>query len=440
MKNPLFNEETIRQWSQSMQQWQKLSQQKMPAAAGAMQSAKQSSGGKPQEMAEAQQKAQDVLDELAKMESKANQHMDYLQALTLAQRLRKVGGAEKEMSGQLLDSASNTIGLLPRQLPEKMKLFEGGLVRGQSDAQKQTSILQSEISRFSERTQKTNYGEVSKQMKDAHATEEMDRMGGLIQNNIGLEASENLGQWSARFQAWADTLEPKDSSSSGSGSGNSQKANDLTEQLIALLRLRDNEVTLRDQTTLLDQDQGPPESYQQRARTLAASQEKLAGKLDDIHEKAALPQLDGAFGDTSGAMKGVAGLLRQPQTGKPADEAEVKTVDSLSDLINLINEQAQHSNPKPSPGQGGKSQEEEMQFLMQMSRNQGKSFATQPARGVNSPGGAANGAGGPLSGNAAGKGAGERSVNKAAGVIQNAPAEFRDALENYYHGLEQSKE
>jgi len=25
-------------------------------------------------------------------------------------------------------------------------------------------------------------------------------------------------------------------------------------------------------------------------------------------------------------------------------------------------------------------------------------------------------------------------------VIQNAPAEFRDALENYYHGLEHTKE
>jgi len=439
MKNPAFNEETIRQWSQSMQQWQKLSQQKMPAAASAMQSAKQSSGAKSKEMEEAQQKAEDILDELAKMESKANQHMDNLQALTLAQRLRKVGGVEKEMAGQLLDSASNTIGLLPRQLPEKLKLFENSLVHGQSDAQKQTSTLQSEISRFFERTRKPDYGEVSQQMKDAHAAEELDRVGGLIENNIGLEASDNLGQWSRRFQKWAEKLEPKDSSGNSSSKSSSQKANDLTEQLIALLRLRDNEVTLRDQTTLLDQDKGAAESYRQRSGTLVASQEKLAGKLDEIHEKAALPQLDSAFGETSGAMKDVVGLLSQPQTGKPTDDAEVKTVDSLSDLINLINEQAQRASPKPSPGQGSSSQEE-MQFLMQMSRNQGKAFATQPARGLNSAGGAANGAGAPLSGNAAGKGAADRSVNKAAGVIQNAPAEFRDALENYYHGLEQSKE
>ena len=61
-----------------------------------------------------------------------------------------------------------------------------------------------------------------------------------------------------------------------------------------------------------------------------------------------------------------------------------------------------------------------MQFLMQMSRGQGqgKTFATQPARGLNSAGGAASGAGSPLSGNAAGKNADGRSFSQAAGVIE----------------------
>jgi hypothetical protein len=439
MKNPLFNEETIRQWSQSMRQMRQLSQKKMPAAANTMQSAQQNSGAQPQEMADALQEAEDILQELAKMQSKANQHLDNLQALTLAQRLRKVGGEEKDIAGQLFDSASNTIGLLPRDLPEKLRSFETGLVRGQSEAQKQTTTLQSEISRFFERTQKPDYGEVNKEMKDAHTAEELDRLGGLIENNIGLEASDNLGQWSARFQQWADKLEPK-SSGSGSGSG-SQQNKDLTEQLIALLRLRENEVNLHDQTSLLDQDKGAPDSYQQRAATLAGSQEKLAGDLDRIHEKTPVPQLDSAFADTSGAMNEVLALLRQPQTGPPADGAEVKTIESLSDLINLINEQAQRANAQGSPGQNADA-DEEMQFLMQMTRHaaNAKAFAAQPNRGLNSPGGTTSRAGGQPLGSAAGKGAGGRSVHQAAGVIESAPVEFRDALENYYHGLEQPKE
>jgi hypothetical protein len=440
MKNPLFKEDIIRQWSKSMQQWRQLSEKKMPAAAKAMQSARQNSAAQPQDLADALQKAEDVLKELEQMEGKANQHLDNLQALTLAQRLRKVGGEEKDIGGQLFDSASNTIGLLARDLPEKLKLFEHGLVHSQAGAQQQTSTLQSEISRFFERTQKPTYGEVSKEMKDIHAADELDRLGGLIEANIGIEASQNLDQWSGRFQKWAEKLEPKSSSSSSSSSGSQQK-NDLTEQLIALLRLRENEVNLRDQTGILDQDKGVPDSYKQRAARLADSQEKMSSDLDDIHGKTPVQQLDAAFADTSGTMKEALRVLRQPQTGKPADAAEGKTIDSLSDLINLINEQAQRPSPQPSPGESGSS-DEEMQFLMQMARNaaNAKAFATQPNRGLNSPGGSAARAGGPLSGNAAGKGAAGRSVNQAAGVIENAPAEFRDALENYYHGLEKSKD
>jgi hypothetical protein len=140
-------------------------------------------------------------------------------------------------------------------------------------------------------------------------------------------------------------------------------------------------------------------------------------------------------------MKEVLDQLRKPQTGKPADDSEVKTVESLTDLINLINEQAQRSSPQPSPGRSGDAASE-MEFLMQMMRDSAnaKAFAAKPATGMNRAGGTASRAGGTLTGNAAGQGAAGRAVGQAAGVIESAPAEFRDALENYYHGLEKSKE
>ena len=83
-----------------------------------------------------------------------------------------------------------------------------------------------------------------------------------------------------------------------------------------------------------------------------------------------------------------------------------------------------------------------MEFLTQMARNaaNAKAFAAQPNHGLSSPGGSGSGTGSPVSGNATGKAGANRTVNQAAGVIQNAPADFRDALENYYHGLEHTKE
>ena len=51
-------------------------------------------------------------------------------------------------------------------------------------------------------------------------------------------------------------------------------------------------MNLRDQTSLLDQDKGQPDTYPKRAAALSQNQEKLAGDLDGIHKKTPLKQLD----------------------------------------------------------------------------------------------------------------------------------------------------
>jgi hypothetical protein len=442
MKNPLFNEETIRQWSQSMQQWRQLSGDKMQKAAKSMQAARQSSQSKSKEMADAVEKAEDILKELEKMESKANEHMDDLQALTLSQRLRNVGAQEKDIGGLLVSAAPDTIGLLPRELPEKFKIAERDLTRNQTAEQKETEKLQGEISRFFERTQKPAYGEVSTEMKTSRATDELNRLGGLIVNNIGIEASQGLGQWSDQFQKWSEKLEPKsnDKGQGSSSSGSQNNPNDLTQQLIALLRLRENEMNLRDQTSVLDQDKNQAATYPARAAALSKNQEKLAGDLEGIHTKTALKQLEPAFTQSSEAMGQVATLLSQPQTGKPTDDAEITTIESLSDLVNLINEQAQRPNQKPSQSPGEGKSDEEMQFLTQMMRNSSnaRAMTSKPSTGLNRAGGTTDRAGGQAGGAAAGRSAGTRDVNKAGGAMEEAPAEFREALDNYYHGIDQT--
>jgi hypothetical protein len=301
--------------------------------------------------------------------------------------------------------------------------------------------LQGEISRFFERTQKTNYGAVSREMKDSRATDELERLGGLIGDNIAIEASGGLGQWSERFQKWGDRLEPRpDDSGGGRGSGGKPQTKDMTEQLIALLRLRENEMNLRDQTAVLDQQKGEPSTFKDRANSLVDTQKKLAGDLEQIHQRAALAELEAAFTQTAAAMEEVETVLQTPETGQPADQAEIKTIDSLSDLVNLINEQAQRASPQQSPGNPGSAAE--MAFLLRMMQNtdNAKAMAVQPATGLNRAGGKTDRAGNPVSGNAAGKSAATRNVDKASGVIENSPAEFRDALDIYFHGIEQSKE
>jgi hypothetical protein len=443
MKNSLFTPEMIRQWNKAAQQWQQLAQEKMKDAAAAMQAAQQNPQSRQDQTAQASQKAEDILKALEKMQNQASKHMDDLQALTLAQRLRKISGQEKNLGAQMLKSAPDTIGLLPENLPEKFQRFEHALTTDQGQAEKESDILQGEISRYFERTQKTNYGQVSKEMKEAHTSDELERVEGMISGNIGVQVSGELDAWSKRFQKWSETLEPPPSSDSAQGSGNSSssKKRDLTAQLIALLRLRENEMNLRDQTSLLDQRKGPPAEFKNKADALADTENKLHGNLEHVRQDVDLPELNSAFDDTGRQMQIVQSTLEKPDTGKPADDAEVKTVDSLSDLINLINEQGQRNSPKQASS-GQSSSAEEMAFLMQMMQKtaNAKAMVLQPSGGLNRSGGTTDRPGAPVTGHASGKTGGARSVEKVSNVMENSPAEFRDALDTYFHGIEQGKD
>src|SRR5262249_37193169 len=199
--------------------------------AKSMQSAQQrskNSDARQQDMAKAVQKAQEALEALQKMQQKASENLDQLQALTLAERLRRAGTRETEISGDLQKNAQETVGLLPSELPQNFKQQDSSLANGQQTVQQEATKLQSEISRFSERTAKTNYLEVSKAMKEARTSDELDRLGGEIRENIVLQSATDLTEWSKRFEDWAKKLEPEKDSGGGSGQGQSQsKKQDL---------------------------------------------------------------------------------------------------------------------------------------------------------------------------------------------------------------------
>ena len=377
------------------------------------------------------------------MEQNANQNLDQLQALTLAERLRKVGDEEKGLGGQLTTNLADTIGLPPQDLPEKFQRLNTAFVKQQGGAHDESAALQAEISRFSERTQKPNYGKVSQDMKDSRTSEELDRMGSLIQSNITVRSTLDLADWSARFQKWADDLQPKPGPTQ-SNNGQGQPPLDLTRQLIALLRLREKESSLRDQTDVLEWSKDITADYKEQAGALAASQENLGQALALIHKATSVPQLDPPFDQAASSMQEARELLAKPQTDAVTDGTETRSVDELSDLINLINEQAQRGQPQQQQQQqqqAGGATAEEMAFLTRMMRSGGQNGppGMQPQGLGNLSGGTTGQAGRPVTGDAGGRGAAGRIVNKAAGVIQNAPAEFRDALETYFHNVEKLK-
>lgn len=445
LKNPIFTEQALQEWAKNLEQMQKLAQKEMKAAGENLKSAQKNSDSesKKKDLADAMKKEQEVLDALEKMQGKVNKDLDDLQALTLAERLRKVGSTETEISGELQKIVPETIGLLPKELPEKFKKVGAALADRQEGAHTESQQLQKEINRFFERTQKPNYGEVSKEITEAKTVEELERVGFLIKDNVAMEATKNLGEWSERFAKWADKLEPpKEDSSSGDGSGNGEKSKDMTKTLVALLRLREKEITLREQTRLLDEERGDKANYEERAGALSGTQKQIGEVLTALAKANDEPSFENPYQQTGEAMNEVETLLKKPQTDKTTIDAQVKTVDLLTDLVNLINEQAKRQSPKPQEGEGeSQSAAEQMAFLMQMMSQQGKpgeAMAMSPSGGGNKSGGQTDKAGGNFDGDSSGKSGENRRVEKASGASSiSLPAEFRETLESYFKAIEQ---
>lgn len=441
MRNSLVPEANVREWAKNVQEMQKLSDGQMQEAKESLKSAHQDESSRREDLAKALEKQEEALQALQEMQKQISRSLDDLQALTLAQRLRKVSSAESKIAQQLRKSIGDTIGLQHNDLPPKLQRANSFLANNQGDAQKESEMLRREISRFYERTQQQNYGEVSREMTDARTVEELDKVRGLIAENIAMEAIRNLASWSRQFNLWADKLEPKKedagggSGSGGEGSGNDDLANFLMQQLMKLLRLREGEINVRDRTELVEQEKADQTSYGEGAEALYQQQRELLKTIVQMQLENPLEPLEQPLTEIYESMDQVGVLLGQPETGAATIIAENRAIDVMTDIVNLLNEQMQQGNS--SSQQSATS--EEMAFFMQMmapqsQQQQGMQLSRNPGRST--AGGDTDQAATATPGEADGKTPGSRQVNKASGVIQNVPTEFREALENYFQGLE----
>lgn len=443
MRNPLVPEDTLREWSKNLQQMQKLAKSELKQATDSLKKARKSPESRQQDLADAHEKEQDALQELEQMQKKMNKSMDDLQAMTLAQRLRKLGSGQKDLAGRIQKNLGETVGLLPKELPPRIQRANDLMSGDEGAAQQEAKTLQGEISRFFERTQKAEYGTVDKEMSGARTNEELERVKGLILENIGMEAMQNLASWSERFDAWANALEPKRkdaeaASAPGSGEGGEDPmAEKLLKTLLGLLRLREGEVNLREQTRLLDQRQEDAPLYVFNADLLNGRERESMHELFRLQKGVPIAVLQQVFLDSFSSMKSVETFLTKPDTGVPTRAAETKTIELITDAINIINEQVQQQG-----GQSGSSSSamEEVAFLMQMMAQSGNQQMSMMDKGKSGGGSQAGGSTdqkpGSGDGDATGKGAERRAVQKATGFSGQVPTEFREALESYFNALE----
>lgn len=442
MRNARFTDAMMKQWTKTITQMESLAQQKMAAASQSLGAAQKSSARRSQNLADAQKVQEEILRELQAMQSGVNQDLDSMEAMTLAERLRAIGSEESEIEQSLMKQAAETIGLFPDELAPRFQANNERLAETQRNASQKTQQIQREISRFFERTRREAYGEVSRSIQTSEAAEKLLQVRGQIQDNVGMQAAENLADWAEQFHKWAELLHTDSSQDPGGGSGGSggENAIDLTQLLMSLLRLRENELTLRAQTQLLDKKRNPknrpdaqtppiPKFPAEQATQLAQSQIRIQEKLSAAASENPLPEIDGVLQEANVQMDKVIQLLQQNQTGAQTIAGETDAIHILTDAVNLINEQARRKNPSDA------GMARQIAMMMQMAAiGQGQSMSSQPSFGANQFGGDTNQSAARQTGAAAGT---SRSVPRFSGQTANLPTEFRRAFEHYFQKLEQ---
>jgi len=443
MRNPTFDEKTLEQWAGTLSQMKELSENEMSAAKQSLQQAQQQSSGeqREQELSEALESIEQALDKLAEIQERMDEGLDNLEALTLAQRLREAAKSERGIERTLLSMAPEIIGLEVNRLSQRYREAMQAASGEQIEVRDEAARLQAEIGRFFERTQRENYGEVAKEMEAEATAENLEVVSGLIARNTTMQSIENLAQWADRFDAWAKRIEPQPQESSGEGGegegGHSQ--DDLMQLLVAMIRMRAEQDNVRGRTAMLEEQKARDPGYEDRAAGLAAGQGTLNLKMGDVARNNPVEVLDSVMRETVESMETTLGLLEEPDTGVATADSQKRSIQLMTDIINLINEQSQQQNQQQ---QQSAQQQKEQEFLMEMAEQQpGQQPGQMPGAmpGMGPLEGDPTAPGGRAAGDGQGKGATARRVDRGAGgkgANRVIASEFREVMESYFKNVE----
>ena len=357
-RNPVFDQKALEDFAKILERMKDIASNKMNLAGSKMNQAQASTPSSASEsLAEAEQLERDAISELQKILAESSEQIDRLEALNFAQRLRKVEQTEKNLTDGMLKILPTSIGANIERLTPWVLKEKDRMEMVQFDTHLEAGEIQAEISRFHERTGREVYGEISEMMIKENITSGLLMVSKKIERNIAFDAMDELEAWAGKFKIWADMLDAQISpSASGSGQG---MGNDMTEQILALLRVRDSQRDIIIKTKVIDSGNFQ-EKREKWTNTLNDQQQELMMDLTDIQIELANESLNPLFDDAHTAMSESANGLKKGEVGEVTQNAQTESKEIITDVINLLLES---SNSSPSNAQGLSMTA--MDFLMQ---------------------------------------------------------------------------
>jgi hypothetical protein len=378
----------------------------------------------------------DALQRLQALLDTFSEQMEELEAKTLAQRLRNVENTEREISRDLTSILPETLGKTRSLLSQKYNSAIQSLEIIQAGARIEAKEIQSEISRYFERTGVHEYQKVSLLMQESRTHEGMKIAAEKIKANVGFQALEDLDAWQKKFAAWALLLENQLDESSQAGGEGESSSQDFAEQILALIKIREGQKQVLQKTSFFHQ-QNLQNEFPEWLVPLSNQQHELAIDLTDTQISLANEALNPLFDEAHTAMSNAHQLLQSKGTGHQTQSEQKKAKDLVSDLVNLLVE-GQNS------GEDGKSKDElsMIDFLLMKNQTGQKQNSEGKSPSAGKQGGGFNKArkSGEILDNNNGKNLKlprtERKSDAGSTDFPSVPVEFKEAMERYIEQME----
>ena len=415
LRNPQISPDTLKDWARHAEQMTQLAASSMPAAAESLESSKSDSSQRPQKLDQALTQEQAIVEAMRQMEKQVNQNLETLMAQTLAARLRRAAGTERDIAASFQKMLPDSIGLTTAQLGAEPRNTLDSMTASHAEVTRETGRLEDEISRLFDRTSLNRYGDVAREMDSLKTTDSLAALGSLVEKNIGVQSIGAARYWSDQFEKWAGRLGEKDDSQAAPAKPGGEPDAAGLQAMLALMRARQEQSQLREQTSVLDEQKQTSQEYPTGTQDAARHQCGLRAAVQAMQQDASFPVPPAELSPVANSMNDAASLLAKPETGRP-------TYDAQTDAINLLDAAIARQAGKAGGNAGA------LMAMMGMGGNGSTAGGSTERANVFIPG--------PREGEAPDR----RTVIQAGGIDNSQlPGEFRDAIESYHRAIEQSQ-
>ncbi|MFP6905707.1 MAG: hypothetical protein VCG02_10845 [Verrucomicrobiota bacterium] len=420
LRNRDIPAETLREWTEMSEQMKNLVKNQMNEAVQSLGQASRNPGERKENLAAAIEKEKEIIEQLEKMEKEVNDSIENMLAKNFINRLKQAAELQDDISRGLRDILPRTIGLAAKDLQDDEREQIDLIASREGTNRREAGYIQEDLSGFYNRTRKEDYKKIYDEMVELNMLVSLEKLADAIADNVGGQSIRDSERWKGQFTQWADYLSSKAGGGGGGGGGGEAQEINL-EILIGLLRARQTEQDIRDQTRLLENSREQNRQYRRDSRKLSIKQYESAAEIAKLEAKAAaLPPVKKLIQKVGGEMMNAGMQLRKPVTGSETIAVETEIIELLTAACSSCS---------------GYNSSTAAMLMSMLGMAPGAGLGM--SGGGNPSGGEATGEPDGSAGQADGATGEQRGTDRAAGIDPaEFPDEFRDALEGYFNALE----